>query len=91
MKKVLLGLLAVLVVAGIAGYLFREPLMQTVMNSVTADMFVDADSDAFDPGLAVGAHMPLIAARYQGTTVNGLAQFMGENGVVLFAVRSVDW
>jgi len=91
MKNVLLGALAVLVIVAIAGYLFREPLIESISESLTADMFVEADTDAFDPGVPVGSAMPAIAARYDGRTVEDLSEFMGANGLVLFAVRSVDW
>ena len=91
MKNVLLGALAVLVIVAIAGYLFREPLIGSITDSLTADMFVEADTDAFDPGVPVGSTMPAIAARYDGRTVEELSEFMGDNGLVLFAVRSVDW
>lgn len=91
MKKVLIGTLVVVVTLGVVGYLFREPLKQTIFDQLTADMFVDADTDTFDPGPPLGAPLPEIAARYEGRTVRDLAEFVGENGVVLFAVRSVDW
>ena len=91
MKRVLIGTLAVMVTLGVVGYLFREPLMQAVADRLTADMFVDADTDAFDPGLPVGARLPEIAARHDGRTLHDLAEFTGEKGLVLFAVRSVDW
>lgn len=91
MKKVLLGTLAVVCAVGIAGYLFREPIMQSVMDRLTADMFVAADADTFDPGVPVGTRLPEIAARYDGRTVSDLSEFMGDNGLVLFAARSADW
>lgn len=91
MKKVLIGVLVAVLAVGVAGYLFREPLLQAIADRLTADMFVAADTDAFDPGPALGAPLPELTARYRGRTVHDLAQFMGENGVVLFAVRSVDW
>jgi len=91
MKKVLIGTLAVVATIGVLGFLFREPLMQAVADRLTADMFVDADTDAFDPGPPLGAPLPPIAARFDGRTVQDLAEFMGDNGVVLFAVRSVEW
>ncbi len=91
MKKVLIGALAVVVTVGVAGILFRGPLMKEVADLLPADMFIDADTDAFDPGLPVGARMPAIAARYDGRTIQDVTEFMGANGVVLFANRSVDW
>lgn len=91
MKKVLIGTLAVVIALGVAGYLFRQPLMRAVADRLTTDMFVAADTDAFDPGLPVGARMPAIAARYDGRTVQDVSEFMGDNGLVLYANRSVDW
>lgn len=91
MKKVLIGALAVVAALGVAGYLFREPLMKSVAGRLTDDMFVNGDTDAFDPGVPVGARLPRIAARYDGRTVEDLSEFMGANGLVLFAARSVDW
>lgn len=91
MKKVLIGTLVVVVTLGVAGYLFREPLINAIANRLTADMFVEADADTFDPGVPVGARLPEIAARYDGRTIHELGQFAGENGLVLFAARSVDW
>lgn len=91
MKRVLLGVLGVIAALGVVGYLFREPLKQAMFERLTADMFVEADTDAFDPGVPVGAHLPQIAARYDGRTMTGVSEFMGANGLVLYAVRSVDW
>lgn len=91
MKKLLIGTLVVLAVVGVAGVLLREPLLQAVADRVTADMFIAADTDAFDPGVAVGSRMPDINARYDGRTVQDLAEFQGVNGLLLFANRSVDW
>ncbi|HEX7035371.1 MAG TPA: hypothetical protein VF210_06325 [Pseudomonadales bacterium] len=91
MKKVLIGVLVTVLTVGAAAYLFREPLLQAIADRLTADMFVAADTDAFDPGPALGAPLPALTARHGNRTVHDLAPFMGENGVVLFAVRSVDW
>ena len=55
------------------------------------DMFLDADSDNFDPGLPIGAAFPAIRARHQGQEITNLDQFQGERGVALFALRSADW
>ncbi len=91
MKKVLIGTLGVLAIVAVAGYLFREPLLKAVAERLTADMFIAADTDDFDPGIPVGSQMPDINARYDGRTVQDLAEFQGDNGLVLFANRSVDW
>lgn len=55
------------------------------------DIFVPADTDAFDPGLPVGARLPQIRALYQGQEITDIDEFMGPKGAVLFANRSVDW
>jgi hypothetical protein len=91
MKKTLTITLVVIAVAGVGLYLFRAPLFDAVAERLTADMFVAADDDAFDPGIPVGATLPAIRARYQGRTVTGLSEFVGSNGLVLFANRSVEW
>lgn len=91
MKKFLIGTVVVVVIVGALGFLFREPLFQAVADRLTADMFVDADTDAFDPGPPLGAPLPVIAARHDGRVVQDLGEFMGEQGLVLFAVRSIEW
>ena len=55
------------------------------------NMFLDEDSDDFDPGLAVGESFPDIRAIHDGQEITNLDAFMGERGVALFAVRSADW
>ncbi len=91
MKRVLIGTLAAAVVIGVVAFLFRGSLMHTVANQLGDGMFLAADTDAFDPGLPVGARLPAIAVRYQGRTIHDLAEFMGGHGLVLYANRSVDW
>lgn len=85
MKKSLVALVAGLAVAGTLLF----------MTSITAqnlgNIFVPADTDAFDPGLAIGAQFPEIRALYQGREITNIDQFMGEKGLVFFANRSVDW
>lgn len=85
MKKSLATLMAGLAVAG--AFLFMAPI--TAQN--LGNIFVPADTDAFDPGLAVGAQFPQIRALYQGQEITNVEQFMGEKGLVFFANRSVDW
>lgn len=91
MKRFLIGALVVVLAIGAVGFLFREPLLQAVFDRLTANMFVDADTDAYDPGPPLGDRLPPIAARFDGRTIRDLTEFTGENGVVLFAVRSVEW
>ena len=60
MKKLQIALLVV--IAAAAGiYVFRESLMNVVVERVTADMFVAQDTDAYDPGVAeVGGVEPAV-------------------------------
>ena len=91
MKKVLLiGLCALLTAAALL-YLFREPVKQALYARITADMFVAGDSDAFDPGPALGSQFPGLRASYQGREVTLLDEFAGKNGTVFIASRSLDW
>ena len=55
------------------------------------NMFLDADTDTFDPGLPIGAAFPAIRARFQGQEITNLDQFQGDRGIALFALRSADW
>ncbi len=85
--------ITLLVLAAIAGslYAFRQPLMEAMTEGITSNMFVAADTDAYDPGVAVGASLPPLLATYNGAEVTDLGAFMGERGIALYAIRSVDW
>jgi len=91
MKKVLIGTLAVIVVAAAGIYIFREPLKQVAIDSMTAHMFISRDTDSYDPGIAVGQTFPAIRARFGDRELTGLGQFMGKRGMVVYVNRSVDW
>jgi hypothetical protein len=91
MKKILLSVLVVVVIAGAGLFLFREPVFEMIADRLTADMFVAADEDNFDPGLAVGERFPAVLATHQGRTVTDAGEFLGPNGLVFYAVRSADW
>jgi len=91
MKKALTITLVVIAAIGVSAYLFRGPLLEAIGELLTADMFVAADDDAFDPGIPAGEPFPAIQARYQGRTVTSVAEFAGPSGLVFFANRSVDW
>ena len=91
MKKFLVGLLAVVIVGGIGVVAFRAPLVEMLTERMTADMFVGDDSDQYDPGLPIGAPLPPLLASHHGTQVTNLASFMGQRGIALYAMRSVDW
>jgi hypothetical protein len=91
MKKVLLILLAVVVTASAALYLFRDAVIATASELVTADMFVDATAATRELGVPVGERIPRILVVHAGETVTDVGRFLGPNGLVLFANRSVVW
>jgi peroxiredoxin len=91
MKKALVITICVVLTAAALLFLFREPLKQALYGSVTADMFVAADNDAFDPGPALGSQFPGLRASYQGREITLLDEFAGKNGTVFIASRSLDW
>ena len=55
------------------------------------DVFISADTDSFDPGLAVGEQFPSIRALYQGQEISDIDAFIRDKGAVFIAQRSVDW
>ncbi len=91
MKTFLIGLLAVIVIAGAGIAVFREPLKDMAYERIAADVFVAEDTDSYDPGVAVGALLPPLRALHDGDQVTDVRAFMGTKGVALFAIRSVDW
>ena len=55
------------------------------------NMFLDEDTDSFDPGLPIGSDFPSIRAISRGQEINDVQRFYEEKGLVVFAIRSVDW
>jgi|TARA_B110000116_G_C16710996_1_gene524465 hypothetical protein len=55
------------------------------------NMFLDEDTDSFDPGLPIGSDFPSIRAISRGQEINDVQGFYEEKGLVVFAIRSVDW
>ena len=90
-KKVLTTLVCTVFVAGGVGYLFKERLWEKVQKIITADMYLAADTDSFDPGLAIGESFPNISARYQGEEITSVNRFVHDKGMVFIANRSADW
>lgn len=90
-KKIFLSLACVLLVLGGGAYLFKEQLWELVIEVVTSDTFIAADTDSFDPGLAVGEPFPGIKAIYQGQEVVSVSGFAHNKGMVFVANRSADW
>ena len=67
-------------------------LAQAVLAQPNPDeIFLEEDTDSFDPGLPIGAQFPEIRALYQGREINRIDEFLGERGLAFFALRSVDW
>lgn len=91
MRTALKVIVALLVIALAAGYLFREPLKEIAFATLTQDMFVAADNDDFDPGPALGSSFPGLQATYKGRTVALIDEFAGPRGTAFIATRSVDW
>ena len=91
MKKFFIGLLVVLLIGVVGGYMFKEPLMDALVERITGDMFLTADTDDFDPGLEVGQTFPAINAVLDERSLTSVAEFAGPNGLVFVANRSVDW
>ena len=91
MKKALLGLLGFVLVTVAGVYLFRTPLQETAIEKLVADMFVAADTDGFDPGLAIGDRFPPLLALYRDQTITDVGEFISDKGMIFMANRSVDW
>ncbi|MCB1687995.1 MAG: peroxiredoxin family protein [Halioglobus sp.] len=91
MKTAFKIIVALVVLALVLGYLFREPLREMAFARFTQDMFVAADNDDFDPGPAVGSRFPGLQATYNGRTVTLIDEFAGPRGTAFIASRSVDW
>ena len=90
-KKTLITVAGLLLIIGGGGYLFKGQLWDKFQTVITADMFVPADTDSFDPGLAVGKTFPPIRALYQGREITGVDDFVHDKGMVFIANRSADW
>ena len=90
-KKVLITLVCVVLVVASGGYLFKEQLWEKIQTLITADMYVAADTDNFDPGLAIGEYFPNIKAQYQGQEITSVDRFIHDKGMVFIANRSADW
>ena len=85
MKQLSSVLLAGIATAGLlaSGSLLAQPNLN--------DMFLEQDTDNFDPGLSIGEPFPAIRAIYSSEEITSPERFMGERGLALFAVRSADW
>lgn len=91
MKKFFASLAGILLVALGLGYVFRESLWESAQKAITQDMFVASDTDAFDPGLAIGETFPPIKALYNGKEITSIEQFAADKGLLFIANRSASW
>ncbi len=91
MRKFLIIAAAALTLLVATVYLLREPLKEFAYDKLTEEMFVEADTDSFDPGPAMGSRFPGVNALYRGEPISLIEQFAGPNGTVLMASRSFDW
>ena len=91
MGKILAGVIGFIVLTAGVGFLFKAEVKSFVRENITRGMFVEADTDSFDPGLPVGASFPAIKAIHRGQQVTSIQQFMGDKGLAVYAIRSVDW
>ena len=64
---------------------------QAMMDARDPAMFITEDTDEFDPGLAIGTPLPAIAVQGPTQTWQSLEAFSGPKGLVIVAVRSVEW
>ncbi|HET6471513.1 MAG TPA: hypothetical protein VFG38_06700 [Pseudomonadales bacterium] len=91
MKRWLIGIAGAIALVAIGGYVFREPLMNALIERVTANMYVSKDAYPFDPGRAVGERLPPLRALYRGREIADVGALMGAKGLALYVNRSVDW
>jgi peroxiredoxin len=91
MRKLLLAVVLLLLLATALGYLLRQPLKEFAYGLLTQDMFVARDTDDFDPGPALGSRFPGLRASYRGRDITLIEEFAGRNGTVFIASRSLDW
>ena len=81
--RYVLGVVGVLAVVAVGLFIFVQYRLNT--------MFLEADTDGFDPGLAIGEPFPPIRALHDGREINDIDAFYRDKGAVFLAVRSVDW
>jgi hypothetical protein len=91
MKKALLSIFGGIAVIAVAGYVFRAPLIDSLKQEITKDMFIAADTDSYDAGLAIGETFPELQVNYQGEVIGDMGQFIADKGMVFVANRSADW
>jgi peroxiredoxin len=91
MQRILIVAFAVLLGAMLLLFLFRDPIRESAYDALTRDMFIDSDTDDFDPGPAIGSRFPGVDAVYEGRRLRLIEDLARPNGTVLVASRSLDW
>lgn len=91
MKTFFATLASFLLLAGGLGYVFKDALWDGAQKAITKDMFIAADSDTFDAGVAIGSTFPAIKALHQGQQVTSLTSFPADKGTLFIANRSASW
>ncbi len=92
MNRILSVLVTGFAIAVAGSFALMDPLLaQQGQRSNFDDIFIAEDTDAFDPGLPVGAQFPPIRALYQGREITEIDEFVRDKGAVFIANRSVDW
>ncbi|MDT0596420.1 peroxiredoxin family protein [Glaciecola petra] len=91
MKKALMSIFVIILLLGVLGFIYKAPLIEKAKEAITADMYVSADTDSFDPGTDVGQSFPKIDATYNGQNISSLEGFAGEKGTIFVVSRSVVW
>lgn len=87
LKKILFTSVSLIVLVVGGAFLFKDQLM----GLMTDDMYLTADTDNFDPGLAVGDTFPSIKAIYNGSEISSVDSFVHDKGMIFIANRSADW
>ncbi len=90
-NKIIIGMTCVLLLIGGTGYIFKHKVWEVVVMFAAKDTFIAADTDNFDPGLAVGEVFPKIRVLYQGREVKDVREFEHHKGMVFIANRSAVW
>tara|TARA_Y100001934_G_C11881233_1_gene553251 strand:+ start:146 stop:421 length:276 start_codon:yes stop_codon:yes gene_type:complete len=90
LKKVLIGGASFLALLAVLTFVFRADLQAVIVASMVEDMFLESDTDDFEPGFA-GERFPRVEVVYRGEELADLTGFSGSRGLVVLFSRSVVW